>query len=173
MADLVAGSGGGPGTVPSPLVPYVEPPHSIAQARIDDKGRLKLPAEYLEYMRKLSVERVFVTTVDRQIVRIYPIPVWKANENLFENAGEMSEWAEDVAYVAKHFGGDSDIDSQGRVLIPSLLRNLLELESQTVFVDSYHGRINVSTKQVHEEKLNRALANLGDKVKGLEKQGFK
>jgi len=34
-------------------VPAVEPPHSIAQARVDDKGRLKLPAEFLEYLKKL------------------------------------------------------------------------------------------------------------------------
>jgi DNA-binding transcriptional regulator/RsmH inhibitor MraZ len=163
---------GGAGAV-APLVPFVEPPHSIAQTRVDDKGRLKLTAEFLEYLKKLNVDKVFITTVDRQIVRLYPIPVWKSNENLFENAGEMAEWAEDVAYVAKHFGGDADIDSQGRVLIPAVLRNLLGLESQTVYLDCYHGRINVSTKQVHEERLSRAFANLGDKVKTLEKKGLK
>ena len=157
----------------APMAPYVEPPHYIAQTRVDDKGRLKLPAEFLEYLKKLSVERVFVTTIDKRIVRLYPISVWKTNENLFENAGDDAETAEDVAYVAKHYGGDSDIDSQGRVLIPSLIRSLLELESQTVFVDHYHGRINVSTKAVHEEKLNRAFANLNDKVKALEKKGLK
>jgi len=27
-----------------------EPPHSIAQASVDEKGRLKLPAEFLEYL---------------------------------------------------------------------------------------------------------------------------
>lgn len=171
MASLAA-ENGGPGGTP-PTVPYVEPPHSIAQARVDDKGRLKLPAEFLEYLRALKVEKVFITTVDRRLARLYPIPVWKSNEGLFENAGELAELAEDVAYVAKYYGGDSVIDPQGRVLMPALLRDLLELESQPVYLDVYKGRINVATKQVHEERLNRALANLPDKVKTLEKGGLK
>ena len=151
----------------------MEPPHSIAQARVDDKGRLKLPAEFLEYLKKLSVDKVFITTVDRELARIYPISVWKANENLFANAGDLAELAEDVAYVAKVFGGDSEIDAQGRVLMPAALRRELALESQTVYLDCYNGRINVAGKTVHEERINRAFANLGEKVKTLEKKGLK
>ena len=166
MAELAAGNGVG-GLVP------VEPPHSIAQARVDDKGRLKLPAEFLEYLKKLGVDKVFITTLDRQLARIYPISVWKANENLFADAGDLAETAEDVAYIAKVFGGDSEIDAQGRVLMPAALRRVIELESQPVFLDCYNGRINVSSKSVHEERLHRATANLPEKVKTLEKKGLK
>ena len=151
----------------------MEPPHSIAQARVDDKGRLKLPAEFLEYLKKLGVEKVFITTMDRELARIYPISVWKANENLFANAGDLAELAEDVAYVAKVFGGDSEIDAQGRVLMPAALRRVIEIESQPVFLDCYNGRINVASKSVHDERVNRAMANLGEKVKTLEKKGLK
>ena len=171
---MTPSGGGAPPVNPAVLaLPAIEPPHSIAQARVDDKGRLKLPAEFFEYLKALNVERIFITTVDRQIARLYPIPVWKSNEDFFDNAGEMAELAEDVAYVAKYYGGDSAIDPQGRVLVPALLRELLELESQTVFLDCYRGRINMATRQVHEERLNRALANLPDKVKTLTKGGMK
>jgi MraZ protein len=151
----------------------VEPPHSIAQARVDEKGRLKLPAEFLEYLKKMGVDKVFITTMDRELARIYPISVWKANENFFANAGELAELAEDVAYVAKFFGGDSEIDAQGRVLLPAALRRELELESQTVFLDCYNGRINVAGKDIHDERINRAMANVADKLKTLEKRGLK
>lgn len=151
----------------------MEPPHSIAQARVDDKGRLKLPSEFLEYLKKLGVDKVFITTLDRQLARIYPISVWKANENLFADAGDLAETAEDVAYIAKVYGGDSEIDAQGRVLLPAALRRELELESQTVYLDCYNGRINVAGKSVHDERVNRAMANLGEKVKTLEKKGLK
>jgi len=154
-------------------LPVVEPPHSIAQARVDDKGRLKLPAEFVEYLKLLGVEKVFITTVDMKLARIYPIPVWKVNEVLFENAGELAETAEDVAYIAKYYGGDSDIDAQGRVLMPALLRKELDLEAQPVWLDVYKGRINVAGKSMHEERLNRAKANLPDKAKTLDKKGMK
>jgi transcriptional regulator MraZ len=150
-----------------------EPPHSTAQARVDDKGRLKLPAEFLEYLKKLEVTKVFITTVDLRIARIYPTAVWNANEIFCESAGELSEEAEDVVTIAKAFGGDSEIDAQGRVLMPVELRKELELESQPVWLDVYHGRINVATKKVHEERMQRARFNLSDKVRALEKKGFK
>ena len=151
----------------------MEPPHSIAQARVDDKGRLKLPSEFLEYLKKLGVDKVFITSLDREVARIYPIPVWKGNENFFGTAGDLAELAEDVAYIAKVFGGDSEIDAQGRVLLPAALRRELEMESQQVFLDCYNGRINVAGKGVHDARINRAMANLGEKVKTLEKKGLK
>jgi len=159
------GSGGG--------LPAVEPPHSIAQARVDDKGRLKLPAEFWEYLKQLGVEKVFITTIDLRLARIYPIPLWKSNENLFANAGDLAELAEDVAYIAKYFGGDSEIDAQGRVLMPAALRKELSLESQPVWLDCYNGRINVAGKEIHEERFHRAMANLGEEVKTLATKGLK
>jgi len=153
--------------------PAVEPPLKIGQARVDEKGRLKLPAEFAEYLRKLGADKVFITTVDLELARIYPITVWKSNENLFANAGELAELAEDVAYIAKYFGGDSEIDAQGRVLMPAELRRRMNLESQPVWLDCYHGRINVAGKAVHDSRFHRAMANLGEKVKTLEKKGLK
>jgi MraZ protein len=171
VVDQVPSNGG---IVPSEgSKAYVEPPHSIVQARVDDKGRLKLPAEFLEYLKKLEVDKVFITTVDLELARIYPIPVWKTNEGLFANAGDLAELAEDVAYIAKYFGGDSEIDGQGRVLMPAKLREKLELESQPVWLDVYQGRINVANKAMHESRFHRAMANLGEKVKTLEKKGLK
>jgi hypothetical protein len=42
-----------------------------------------------------------------------------------------------------------------------------------VWLDVYHGRINVANKKVHEERMQRARVNLADKLKMLEKKGFK
>ena len=53
------------------------------------------------------------------------------------------------------------------------LRRRLSLESQSVFLDCYNGRINVAGKGVHEARFHRAMANLGEKVKTLEKKGLK
>src|ERR1700728_1271692 len=89
------------------LIP--EPPHSIAQASVDDKGRLKLPSEFAAYLKAVDGLKVFITTVDFQQVRIYPLPVWKRNENLFDNAAENADAAERLAWIAKAFGGDAEI----------------------------------------------------------------
>ena len=150
-----------------------EPPHSIAQAKVDEKGRLKLPSEFLEWLKKSNVLNVFITTLDKRTVRIYPIPVWKSTLNLLENAGENARAAADLALIAKVYGGDADIDSQGRLLMPAALRTLLELESQPVFLGCHAGRIDVATKRVHEARMQVAESNLDEKLETLEKMGLK
>jgi MraZ protein len=157
----------------NPTASGVEPPHSIAQASVDDKGRLKLPAEFTEYLEKSGVTKVFITTVDFRQVRIYPLSLWQRNENLFDSAGEHTGEAERVARLAKHFGGDAEIDKSGRVLLPALLRQEMGLEKQAVCVDAYGGRINVVSKKIHDEMLQVARASLSGDVKTLERLGFK
>jgi MraZ protein len=148
-----------------------EPPHSIAQASVDEKGRLKLPAEFLEYLEALKVTKVFITTFDQRQARIYPIAVWKVNEALFENSAEAG--AERLALLAKAYGGDAEIDKSGRVLLPSKLREILDLEKQPVMLDVYHGRINVVSKKIHDERMQLALASMSEDLKTLEKLGLK
>ncbi len=156
-----------------PVESGAEPPHSIAQASVDDKGRLKLPSEFTEYLEKSGVTKVFITTVDFRQVRIYPLALWQRNENLFDNAGEHTGEAERLARLAKHFGGDAEIDKSGRVLLPALLRQEMGLEKQPVCVDAYGGRINVVSKKIHDELLQVAKASLAGDLKTLEKLGFK
>jgi len=150
----------------------LEPPHSIAQASVDDKGRLKLPAEFAEYLEKTGVTKVFATTVDFRTVRLYPLALWKRNENLFDSAGENSAAAERLARLAKSYGSDADI-KDGRVLLPATLRTEMGLEKQAVYVDAYGGRINVVSKKIHDELLQVARASLAEDLKTLEKLGFK
>lgn len=154
------------------IIDAPEPPHSITPASVDDKGRLKLPAEFLTYLEALKVTKVFVTTVDFRQVRIYPLSVWKRNENLFQTAGENAAAVERLARLAKHFGGDAEIDKAGRVLLPSLLREDMGLEKQAVVVDVHNGRVNVMLKKVHDEMVQVARASLADDLKTLEKMGF-
>ena len=156
-----------------PVVAEPPHPHSIAQASVDDKGRLKLPSEFLEYLEAIGVTRVFITTFDLRLGRIYPLPVWKRNEELFYNAGENAAAAERLAFLAKVYGGDAEIDKAGRVLLPAKLREALALEKQPVWLDVYNGRINLVTKKVYEERMQLALASMGDDLKTLERMGLK
>ena len=158
---------------PNGHISTVDPPLGIFQAKCDEKGRLKLPADFATYLKALSVEKVFITTVDMRLARIYPKPVWESNLNLFDSAGDDAEIAEDVAFIANLYGGYSEIDDVGRVLMPTDLRRKLDFEKQPVWLDFYRGRINVFGKNIYEERLQRATVGLADKVKALEKKGLK
>ena len=151
----------------------MEPPRGIYPARVDEKGRLKLPSAFQEYLLKLGEQKVFITSLDMRIARLYPISIWKENEIVFEKASEADpEGAEDVAFQANDVGRDSEVDPQGRVLIPQELRRSLGLESQPVWLDCYKGRINVYGKEVYEERRRRSQERPVEKLRAMEKLGF-
>ena len=150
----------------------VEPPRGHYPARVDEKGRLKLPAAFQQLLKDLGEDKVFVTTLDISTVRIYPISLWKQNEKFFEEAADP-EIAENVAFLADYFGADSDIDGQGRVLVPQGLRRELNLENQPVWLQQYKGRINVYGKPEYEGKLESARRNPVGNLRELEKKGLR
>ena len=151
----------------------VEPPRGIFQARVDDKGRLKLPSVFQQYLNTLGDQKVFITSLDVRTARIYPISVWKQNENFFEDYSEDPQTAEDVAFMANDLGADSEVDSQGRLLVPQGLRRKLGLEGQPVWLDCYKGRINLYSKEIYEERKSRASEAIAEKLRALERKGLK
>lgn len=157
----------------APIATLAEPPLGIFTAKCDEKGRLKLPAEFATYLKTLGADKVFITTVDMKLARIYPKRVWESNQNLFENAGEDAEIAEDIAFISNLYGASSEIDANGRILLPTNLRRELELENQTVWLDFYNGGFNAFGKKIYDERMQRATVGLADKVKALRKKGFK
>ena len=151
----------------------VEAPRGFLSARVDEKGRLKLPAAITQYLGALGEQKVFVTTLNGTTARIYPISAWLQTENLLEEAGEDADVREDVAFVAFHFGADSEIDPQGRVLVPTELRRALKLENEQVFLRCFKQRIDVIGREVYEQRLTKAMESLNEKVQGLEKRGLR
>ena len=151
----------------------LDAPRGVFSGRVDEKGRLKLPSDIQQYLSRLGETKVFVTTLDGSITRLYPISVWRANEFLFDNAGDEAEAAEAISLIANHYGADSEIDNQGRVLVPTELRRELGIENQTVYLECYKGRINVYGKEMYEQRVAAARVNLPDKLKALERKGLK
>ena len=140
-----------------------EPPHSIVQAKIDDRGRLKLPSESLEWCRKSSVVNVFVTTFDKETVRIYPISVWKSTVKVMEAPGDHADDMAALLTVARFWGRDQEIDAQGRIVVHSELRAELTLGSEPVCVEHLKGRIDLTKKSVYDGILRDAETNLAAK----------
>ncbi len=151
----------------------IEAPRGFFPARVDEKGRLKLPSVIAEYVAALGDQKVFVTTVDGSTARIYPISAWRRNEILLEEGGDDTDLKEDVAFVAYHFGADSDVDAQGRVLMPTELRRTLHMEGEQDHLRCFKQRIEVIGDDVYKERPAKAMSGLGEKVQDLGKKGLR
>jgi DNA-binding transcriptional regulator/RsmH inhibitor MraZ len=140
--------------------------------RLDDRGRVKLPADLQQYFKALAEKRFFVTSLDRSIGQIYPISVWKENEKFFATYREDPKTARNVAFNAADLGAEADIDIQGRILFSTELRRELGIENQMVRLFAYRGRIEVLSEKIYEERKREATANAADDVAKLEAAGL-
>jgi MraZ protein len=92
------------------------------QARIDDKGRLKVPNVFRSLLETKYGRELFLTSLTGEYVRLYPMPVWLEIE---EKLGKMpSTHPSKLRFLDRvnFFGQAVEIDTQGRVLIPVRLR---------------------------------------------------
>ena len=91
-------------------------------AKIDDKGRLKIPNAFRALVEKNHGTELFVTSLTGEYVRLYPMPVWQALE---EKLSRMpSSHPSRLKYLDRvnYWGQTSQIDVQGRVVIHARLR---------------------------------------------------
>ena len=154
----------------STLIPA---PLAVLQASVDDKGRLKLPSEFLSYCEATGITQVFITTLDLRMARIYPLDVWKVNEDLFKNAGPNAGAAARMAFRARAYGGQSDIDKSGRVLMPAKLREELNLEKQPVWLEAHNGGFNVMNRAEYDRRLKDANENSAADLDALLSAGLR
>ncbi|MEO8370651.1 MAG: hypothetical protein ABI806_15820 [Candidatus Solibacter sp.] len=130
-------------------------PHGMYQSRLDDRGRLKLPCAFQEYFAKLGDRRVFVTSLDRRTARIYPISAW-AREDCLTNVDDP-EIAERIAFNAADLGGETEIDAQGRIVVPAELRRALAIEKSTVRLYVFREHVRMLSEAEFEQRRKEAL----------------
>jgi len=125
-----------------------------APARIDDKGRLKVPTLFRGAIQDLQGPDVFVTSVTGDSVRIYPLPVWLETERKLlampSNHPSRLKFLDRVNY----FGQTAELDGQGRVVIPSHLREQAAIVGD-VRVIGRIDHIEVWNEERFTEKLKR------------------
>jgi MraZ protein len=91
-------------------------------AKIDDKGRLKIPNAFRVLVEDEHGPALYVTSLTGGSVRIYPMPVWLALEERLARAPSINPARNRFLDRVNYFGQVSEFDTQGRVLIPARLR---------------------------------------------------
>ena len=92
-------------------------------ARIDDKGRLKIPNAFRSLIEGQHGSQVFVTSLSGEYVRIYPLPVWMALEEKLARVPSTHPARLKYFDRVNYFGQAAEIDTQGRVIIHARLRD--------------------------------------------------
>ena len=91
-------------------------------ARIDDKGRLKVPNSFRQIVEAQWGTELFVTSVTGEFVRVYPMGVWLEIERKLAEVPSTHPSKLRFLDRVNFFGQAVSMDRQGRVLVPQLLR---------------------------------------------------
>jgi len=103
-------------------------------AKVDQKGRLKIPVTLLPMLRRSGTE-LYVTSEDGYSVRIYPMQVWNQVEERLERLCSRNRNNQKLLVRAKYFGQAVTMDKQGRVLIPIVLRSSAQMKGAVDIFD--------------------------------------
>jgi len=91
-------------------------------AKIDEKGRLKIPNAFRALVEEQHGAALYVTSLTGDSVRIYPMPVWIELEQRLSRVPSTDPARNRFLDRVNYFGQMGEFDGQGRVLIPQRLR---------------------------------------------------
>jgi MraZ protein len=138
-------------------------------AKIDDKGRLKVPNIFRSLLEAKYGRELFLTSLSGEFVRVYPMPVWLEIE---QRLGEMpSTHPSKLRFLDRvnYFGQAAELDAQGRVLIPARLRDAatmtgdVDVLGQVTYLDVWnHDRfLTKIQREPYTDDDARALSEFG------------
>src|SRR5215469_424532 len=150
------------------------PPLGMFSAKVDDKGRMKLPTVFQQHFNNADEGKLFITSLDGRIGRIYSIAAWRQNEELFEQYREDPEALQNLLFNAQDLGAEAKIDDQGRVTLNTELRKELNLTAgQELHLYAYKNCVEFLTDEIYRERRSQARPNATANVKKLEMAGMK
>jgi MraZ protein len=117
-----------------------------ALAKVDDKGRLKVPATFRSVIEPNYGSEFFITSLRGESVRIYPMQVYAELEERLIRSSAVEPLVNKLRNSLNYFGQGAAMDQQGRILIHPLLREKAEI----------HGEVAVLGQQNFLEVWNRA-----------------
>jgi MraZ protein len=90
--------------------------------RIDDRGRLKLPAEFKRLVDERYNNQFYVTSRDGWAVDLFPMTEWQKIEEKIALVPNSNPAKKKLLSLVNYYGQTAEMDAQGRVLIHPLLR---------------------------------------------------
>ncbi len=91
-------------------------------ARIDEKGRLKIPAEFKRVIDEKYAQKFYITSLDGIVAQVYPFEEWERIEQKLASLSTFNPTKKKFLTRSNYYGQVVEMDGQGRVLVPQILR---------------------------------------------------
>ena len=124
--------------------------------RVDEKGRLKVPAEFKRVIDEKYGQQFYITSLDGKVAQVYPFEEWEQIEQKLAALPTFNPTKKKFLSTTGYWGQQVEMDNQGRLLLPQLLRDAAQLKGEVAVV-GFQKFIEVRNleayrKQIDEDK---------------------
>ena len=102
--------------------------------RVDEKGRLKVPSEFKRLLDEKYGTQFYITSLDGKVAQLYPFEEWQRIEEKLARLSNFNPTKKKFLDRTNYYGQVVEIDGQGRLLIPSLLRESAGIQGEVAVV---------------------------------------
>jgi MraZ protein len=99
-------------------------------ARVDDKGRLKVPAEFKRVIDEKYGNQFYITSLDGKVAQVYPFEEWERIEQKLASLSTFNPTKKKFLDRVSYYGQQVEMDGQGRLLMPQLLRETAQIRGE-------------------------------------------
>jgi MraZ protein len=99
-------------------------------ARVDEKGRLKVPAEFKRVIDEKYAQKFYITSLDGVVAQVYPFEEWERIEQKLASLSTFNPTKKKFLNRVNYYGQVVEMDGQGRLLIPQILRDSAQIRGE-------------------------------------------
>jgi MraZ protein len=98
--------------------------------RVDEKGRLKVPAEFKRVIDEKYAQKFYITSLDGSIAQVYPFEEWERIEQKLAALSTFNPTKKKFLTRTNYYGQVVEMDGQGRLLVPQTLRESAQIRGE-------------------------------------------
>ncbi len=97
---------------------------------VDEKGRLKVPAEFKRVIDEKYNAQFYITSLDGKVAQLYPFEEWERIEQKLAALSTYNPTKKKFLARVNYWGQTVEMDGQGRLLMPQLLRDSAQIKGE-------------------------------------------
>lgn len=135
---------------------------------MDSKGRLAVPTRYREALTLTDSSSPLVVTIDTEetCLLLYKSSEWQIIEDKLQTLPSFNPVARRIQRLLIGHATDVELDSNGRILLPPLLREYAHLDKRVVFIGQGN-KFEIWDETLWQSQRALWLAEETSKEKGL------
>jgi len=120
--------------------------------RVDEKGRLKVPAEFKRVIDEKYGTQFYITSLDGKVAQVYPFEEWEQIEQKLAGLSTFNPTKKKFLSRVNYWGQQVEMDGQGRLLLPQLLREAAQIKGEVAVV-GYQKYLEVRNLEAYRQEI--------------------